>query len=69
MWVLVYLIFYYERIALGNYFNKTSGHRGLFWYGQLTQAGAFTGALFIFILTSFEFFKERDFCTHYNCHS
>ncbi|CAF3368713.1 unnamed protein product, partial [Rotaria sp. Silwood2] len=68
LWALVYLIFYYERIVLGNYFNKTSGHRGLFWYGLLTQAGAFIGALFIFILTSFDVFKERDLCTNYNCH-
>jgi hypothetical protein len=52
MWLLVYIIFYYERISLGNYFNKTSGHRGLFWYGFLTQAGAFTGAVFIFTLTN-----------------
>ncbi|CAF1344369.1 unnamed protein product [Rotaria sordida] len=68
IWALVYLIFYYERIVLGNYFNKTSGHRGLFWYGLLTQAGAFIGALFIFILTTFDVFKERDLCTYYPCY-
>ncbi|CAF1249206.1 unnamed protein product [Rotaria sp. Silwood1] len=68
VWALVYLIFYYERIVLGNYFNKTSGHRGLFWYGLLTQAGAFIGALFIFTLTSFDVFKERDLCTDYQCY-
>ena len=67
MWLLVYLIFYYERISLGNYFNKESGHRGLFWYGLLTQAGAFTGAVFIFTLTSFDVFVERDLCTKYRC--
>ncbi|CAF4805503.1 unnamed protein product [Rotaria socialis] len=68
VWAIVYLVFYYERIALGNYFNNTSGHRGLFWYGLLTQAGAFTGALIIFILTILDVFKERDLCANYNCH-
>lgn len=69
MWLIVYIVFYYERISLGNYFNKTSGHRGLFWYGLLTQAGAFTGATFIFILTTFfDVFQERDLCTNYHCH-
>ncbi|UJR17914.1 hypothetical protein I4U23_004813 [Adineta vaga] len=68
MWLLVYLIFYYERIALGNYLNKTSGHRGLFWYGFLTQAGAFTGALTVFTLNAFEVFKERSLCGEYVCH-
>jgi hypothetical protein len=68
MWVFVYLVFYFERIALGNYFNKTSGHRGLFWYGLLTQAGAFIGALFIFILTTHDVFKERELCKHHDCY-
>lgn len=67
MWTLVYLIFYYERIVLGNYLNKTSGHRGLFWYGLLTQIGALIGATFIFVLTVYDVFKERDLCTPYNC--
>jgi hypothetical protein len=67
MWIFIYLIFYFERIALGNYFNDTSGHRGLFWYGLLTQAGAFTGALIIFTLSSFDVFKERDPCINYQC--
>ncbi|CAF1077944.1 unnamed protein product [Adineta steineri] len=67
MWVLVYLIFYYERIALGNYFNETSGHRGLFWYGLLTQAGAFTGASIIFTLNSLGKFNERALCEKYSC--
>jgi hypothetical protein len=70
MWIFVYLIFYSERIALGNYFNKNKGHRGLFWYGSLTQGGAFTGAIFIFTLNLkyFNVFKERDLCTQYPCH-
>ena len=59
MWLAVYLIFYYEQIALANHFNKTAGHRGLFWYGLLTEVGAFTGAIFIFTLISFDVFKER----------
>ena len=67
MWLLVYLIFYYERIALGNYINQTAGHRGLFWYGLLTQAGAFTGAIFIFTLTVFNVFQERELCVKYQC--
>lgn len=67
MWLLVYLIFYYERIALGNYFNQESGHRGLFWYGFLTQAGAFTGAIFIYILSSLDVFQERALCEFYQC--
>ena len=67
MWLAVYLIFYYERIALGNHFNENVGHRGLFWYGLLTQAGAFTGAIFIFTLTSFDVFKERALCEKYQC--
>jgi hypothetical protein len=67
MWIFIYLIFYYERIALGNYFNNISGHRGLFWYGLLTQAGAFIGAMTIFLLNFFGVFRERDFCTEYNC--
>jgi len=68
MWIFAYLIFYSERIALGNYFNEKKGHRGLFWYGLLTQGGAFTGAIFIFTLTHFNVFKERDLCTKYDCH-
>ncbi len=67
MWIFLYLVFYYERIALGNYFNDTSGHRGLFWYGLLTQAGACTGAFFIFGLSRGNVFKERDLCTSYQC--
>ncbi|CAF1530482.1 unnamed protein product [Adineta ricciae] len=67
MWIFVYLIFYYERVALGNYMNSTSGHRGLFWYGLLTQAGAFTGAVLIFALNAYGIFKERSFCGKYNC--
>ena len=35
-------------------------HRNLFSYGLLTQARAFTGAIFIFILTSFDVFQERE---------
>ncbi len=67
MWLFVYLVFYFERISLGNYLNKTAGHRGLFWYGLLTQAGAFTGAIFVFILNCFGVFKERSFCMNYDC--
>ena len=63
MWLFVYLIFYYERIALGNYFNQESGHRGLFWYGLLTQAGA----NFIFTLSSLDIFQERALCENYRC--
>ena len=61
------MVFYYERICLGNYLNEECGHRGLFWYGQLTQAGAFIGATFIFSLTLFDTFEERDFCRLYQC--
>jgi len=67
MWILIYLIFYTVRVSLGNYFNDKVGHRGLFWYGLLTQAGAFTGALFIFTLNSAGVFHEKDFCDENQC--
>lgn len=67
MWILVYVIFYYERIVLGNHLNNTEGHRGLFWYGLFTQAGAFTGAVTIFLMSSFHVFKERSVCVNYAC--
>lgn len=67
MWILVYLIFYSKRIVFGNYFNDASSHRGLFWYGNLTQTGAFIRAVFIFTSTSFDVFKDQDFCKDYHC--
>ncbi|CAF1279414.1 unnamed protein product [Didymodactylos carnosus] len=67
VWIFIYIVFYYERISLANYINRTSGRRGLFWYGSLTQAGAFVGAAFIFILTLLNLFKERDVCLDYPC--
>ncbi|CAF1370264.1 unnamed protein product, partial [Didymodactylos carnosus] len=68
VWILVYLIFYYVRIVLGNHFRLLTGHRGLFWYGAFTQLGAFTGAILIYILViATKVFREREVCVTYDC--
>ncbi|CAF1007133.1 unnamed protein product, partial [Didymodactylos carnosus] len=68
VWVFMYCVLYYERIIIGNYLLHHSGHRGLFWFGVLTQIGSLIGAIIIYLLTSvFNVFKERQFCQYYSC--
>ncbi|CAF0828485.1 unnamed protein product [Didymodactylos carnosus] len=68
MWVMIILIFSYERVALGNYFCRTHGHNGLLWFGLLTQLGSLLGAMLIYLLTvTFKLFKEQNFCERLSC--
>jgi Protein of unknown function (DUF1011) len=67
-WVTMNCIFNFIRITIAHYIKRTSGHRGLYWYGILTQTGSFCGALTIFLLTSqFNVFHERHLCQAYAC--
>ena len=67
-WILKYCILYFIRVLLGNYFRRQSGHRGLFWFGVLTQIGSLTGAVIIYLLTEhFHMFHERKICISYTC--
>ncbi|CAF1018937.1 unnamed protein product, partial [Didymodactylos carnosus] len=62
------LTYYCQRISIGNYFREVSGHRGLFWFGAISQLASLIGAIFIYLLTSvFNEFQERDVCKHYVC--
>ncbi|CAF1128524.1 unnamed protein product [Didymodactylos carnosus] len=68
VWTLTALTYYCQRISIGNYFREISGHRGLFWFGAISQFASLIGAIFIYLLTSvFNEFKERDVCKHYAC--
>ena len=67
-WVSKYCVLYFIRVLLGNYFRRTSGHRGLFWFGVLTQIGSLIGAVIIYIFTEhLHFFHERKICLSYSC--
>ena len=67
-WVLKYCVLYFIRILIGNYFQHISGHRGLYWFGVLTQVGALIGAVVIYFLTEhLHLFHERKICTFYEC--
>ncbi|UJR35309.1 hypothetical protein I4U23_028071 [Adineta vaga] len=67
-WVLKYCVLYFIRILLGNYFGRKSGHRGLFWFGVLTQIGSLIGALIIYLFTEhLHLFHERKICVSYSC--
>ncbi|CAF1392465.1 unnamed protein product [Adineta steineri] len=67
-WVLKYCVLYFIRVLLGNYFGRKSGHRGLFWFGVLTQIGSLIGALAIYIFTDhLNLFHERKICVSYLC--
>ncbi|CAF0723018.1 unnamed protein product [Rotaria sordida] len=67
-WILKYCILYFIRVLLGNYFRRKSGHRGLFWFGVLTQIGSLIGAVTIYIFTDhLHLFRERKICTSYAC--
>ena len=67
-WVSKYCVLYYVRVLLGNYFRRTSGHRGLFWFGVLTQVGSLIGAVIIYIFTEHLYlFRERKICLSYSC--
>lgn len=67
-WVLKYCVLYFIRVLLGNYFRRTSGHRGLFWFGVLTQIGSLIGAVIIYVLTEpLQLFEERKICGSYSC--
>ncbi|CAF4861715.1 unnamed protein product, partial [Rotaria sp. Silwood1] len=67
-WVLKYCVLYFIRVLLGNYFRLKSGHRGLFWFGVLTQAGSLIGAVVIYLLTDhLHLFRERKICVSYSC--
>lgn len=68
VWVAKYCVLYYIRVVLGNYFRRKSGHRGLFWFGILTQIGSLVGAVAIYIFTEhFLWFRERSICVNYFC--
>jgi hypothetical protein len=67
-WTLKYCVLYYIRVLLGNYFRRTSGHRGLFWFGVSTQIGALIGAVVIYVFTEhLHMFHERKICVTYAC--
>lgn len=67
-WVLKYCVLYFIRILIGNYLQRTSGHRGLYWFGVLTQVGALTGAVVIYLFTEhLHLFHERKICISYEC--
>ncbi|CAF0877631.1 unnamed protein product [Rotaria sp. Silwood1] len=67
-WVLKYCVLYFIRVLLGNYFRRKSGHRGLFWFGVLTQIGSLIGAVVIYLLTDhLHLFRERKICVSYSC--
>ena len=67
-WVLKYCVLYFIRVLLGNYFGRKSGHRGLFWFGVLTQIGSLIGALVIYLFTEhLHLFHERKICVSYRC--
>ena len=67
-WVIMYCVFHFIRITIANYIKRTSGHRGLFWFGILTQIGSLLGALTVYLLTSqFNVFRERQLCQSYVC--
>lgn len=68
VWVAKYFVLYYIRVMLGNYFRRVSGHRGLFWFGVLTQVGSLLGAVIIYVMTEHvHMFQERKICLTYNC--
>ena len=68
VWVAKYCVLYYIRVLLGIYFREKSGHRGLFWFGILTQIGSLIGAVAIYIFTEhFFWFHERKICVNYLC--
>lgn len=68
VWVGKYCVLYYIRVLLGNYFRRKSGHRGLFWFGILTQIGSLVGAVTIYLFTEhFYLFHERKICLNYSC--
>lgn len=67
-WVLKYCVLYFIRVLLGNYFRRKSGHRGLFWFGVLTQIGSLIGAVVIYLFTEhLHLFHERSICVTYAC--
>ena len=67
-WVLKYCVLFFIRVLIGNYFQRTSGHRGLYWFGVLTQVGALIGAVIIYFLTEhLHLFHERRICITYEC--
>ncbi len=67
-WVLKYCVLYFIRVLLGNYFRRKSGHRGLFWFGVLTQIGSLIGAVVIYLFTEhLHLFHERKICVSYLC--
>jgi hypothetical protein len=67
-WVTMYCVFHFIRITIANYIKRTSAHRGLYWFGILTQTGSLLGALTVYLLTSqFNVFHERQLCQSYVC--
>ncbi|CAF3318794.1 unnamed protein product [Rotaria socialis] len=67
-WFLKYCILFFIRILVGNYFRHKSGHRGLFWFGFLTQIGSLIGAVVIYLFTDhLKLFEQREVCLSYSC--